>query len=251
MIGTILSFLPLLGAAAIMVLAQTQIKERSEQAALALTIGAGLEVAYLLGRQFYGGELLWFAAPLVHVGAAGGVAYGLITLIEAVNPRRPAPLPAALATLKDPEVSIALRVIFGVFALMGVFATGRYNLLGSAAALVAIAGALAGTVWVERQGPLARWILERRPELVVWSYVHQLKVVNRQTGSTTVHWSAQLGLASGARIPLPALGEQHAQTLVAGVMERCPGVVLGFSPENAARFKASPEAMRGGAPSIR
>ena len=131
---------------------------------------------------------------------------------------------------------------------MGLFASGIHaSLLMMATGVLALVGVLAGSVWVEKQGPLGRWVLQRRPDQVVWSYVHQLRVVNRRTGSSTTHWSAQLGLASGVLVPLPAQGELHAQQLVAAVMERCPGVALGFSPENATRFKSAPQQMRAGA----
>jgi hypothetical protein len=251
-IYTILSFLPLAGAGAIIFFAQTQAKERSEQGALALTVGAGLEAAYLIGRQFVPQELLWVFSPLVHVGAAGAVVYGLILLIDAMNPKRPAPLSGPLAAHQEEGPSVFLHGFWGVFAILGVLGTGAlYSPAGAAISSLAVAGALVGSVWVGRQGPLGRWVLERRPELVVWSYVHQLRVVNRQTGSSSVHWSAQVALSTGSVIQLPATSEQHAQTLVAAVFERCPGVVLGFSPENAARFKATPEAMRAGVPGIR
>lgn len=245
-------FLPLLGAAGIVLLAQTQIRERSERAALAMSVGGGLEVAHLLAGYFFHGDALWMIGPLLRVASVGGVVYGLIIFADELNPKRPQPLPASLAQ-KAGVPSIAQPVILGVVAALGVLGTSRGfgSPLFILTALVAIAGAVAGAVWVDRQGPLAQWILERRPELVAWSYVHQLKVINRQTGSSSVHWSAYLGLSTGAKIVMSAHSEQHAQGLVAGVMERCPGVVLGFTDQNAARFKSSPESMRAGSPTLR
>ncbi|MDP1829376.1 MAG: hypothetical protein Q8L48_39285 [Archangium sp.] len=247
MIENILRFLPLAGAAAIILLAQTQVRERSEKASLALSIGAGLEAAFLLARYFIQSELLWAAGPLVQVASVGAVVFGLITLVDELNPKRPGAMPPLLAGHKEAAPNLFLRYFFGFFGLVAVLSTGLRGggMIGAAVSLVAIGATLAGSVWVERQGPLGRWVLERRPELVVWSYVHSLRVVNRKTGSSTTHWSAQLGLSTGALVPLPAMGEQQAQALVMAVMERCPGVVLGFSPENVAKFKSTPEAMRG------
>lgn len=247
MIELVLHFLPLAGAAAIILLAQTQVRERSEKASLALSVGAGLEAAFLLARHFFQSELLWAAGPLVHVASAGAVAFGLITLVDELNPKRPGALPPLLASHQEAGPNLFLRSFLGFFGVMAVLSTGLRGggMVGAGVALLAIGATLAGSVWVERQGPLGRWVLERRPDLVVWSYVHSLRVVNRKTGSSTTHWSAQLGLASGALVPLPAMGEQQAQALVMAVLERCPGIVLGFSPENVAKFKATPEAMRG------
>ena len=239
-------FLPLLGAAAIVVLAQTQVKERSEQAALALTLGGGVEVAFALLRHFVQHEALWFLGPLVRVGAVAAVCFGLLTLVDAVNPKRPTALPPALAALKDGGANMVAHVMGGIFAVLGVLGTGlRYSPGLAVGSVLAIGGALAGSVWVGRRGDLSRWVLERRPDLVSWTYVYQLRVVNRQTGSSTTHWSAQVGLSTGEKVALPALSEQGAQVLVASVMELCPSAVAGFTAENAARFKSSPGAMRG------
>lgn len=242
---TFFFILPLLGAAAIVVLAQTQVKERSEKAALALTLGGGVEVGFVLLRHFVQHEALWFLGPLVHVGAVAAVCFGLLTLIDELNPKRPNPLPPALATHQGGESNIAGPVMWGIFGVLGVLGTGlRFSTAMAAGSVLAIAGAMAGSVWVSRRGSLARWVLERRPDLVAWTYVYQLRVVNRKTGSSTTHWSAQVGLSTGEKVALPALGEQAAQVLVASVMELCPGAVAGFSAENAARFKSSPGAMR-------
>lgn len=116
--------------------------------------------------------------------------------------------------------------MFGIFGVLCMLGTGlRYSLPLTVAEILALAAALAGSVWVVRRGDPARWVFERRPDLVTWAYVHQLRIVNRNTGSSSTHWSAQV--------------------LVASVMELTPGVAAGFSAENAARFKASPGAMRG------
>lgn len=243
---TFFFLLPLLGAAAIVVLAQTQVKERSEQAALALTLGGGLEAGYALLRHFVQHEVLWLLSPLVHVGAVAAVCFGLLTLVDELNPKRPAPLPPALANHQGGEANVAVPVMWGIFGVLGVLGTGlRFSPATAGASVLAIVAAVAGSVWVSRRGGLARWVLERRPDLVTWTYVYQLRVVNRKTGSSTTHWSAQVGLSSGEKVALAAPTEQGAQVLVASVMELCPGAVAGFTQEHAARFKSSPGAMRG------
>lgn len=246
----ILSALPVLGAVVVMVLAQTQVRERSEKAALPLIAGAGLEVGYAIARHFFDHELLWLAAGVVHVAAVGGVVYGLVTLADELHPKLPGALPPVLANLKS-EVNVVPRVMLGAFGCLWIFASEHarmqppYAIIGA----LSIGAILWGSIWVERQGPLGKWALERRPELVVWAYVYQLRVINRQTGSTTVHWSARVGLSVGTLVNIPADGEHHAQSVVAAIVQRCPGIALGYSADNQSRFKSNPQSMRaGGAP---
>lgn len=110
------------------------------------------------------------------------------------------------------------------------------------AAVAGVALALAGSVWVEKQGGLAHWVLERRPDLVVWAYPHQLKVINRQTRTTSIHWSAKMGVV----VMLPATSEQQAQVLAASVAQHCPGITIGYSADHFARFKREPASLRSG-----
>ena len=244
----VLTVLPVLGAIGVIVLAQTQVRERSEKAALPLSVGAGVEVAYAAIHLFTDREIMWLAGGLVHTFAVAAVAYGLVLLADELNPKQPGQLPAVIANLKN-DVNAVPRVMLGAFGCMGIFASEHarmqppYAIVGA----LCVGAALWGSLWVERQGPLGKWALERRPDLVVWSYVYQLRVVNRQTGSTSVHWSARVGLATGLVVNIPADGEQHAQSVVAAIAQRCPGIALGFSAEFDSRFKSNPQSLRRGA----
>jgi hypothetical protein len=243
----ILEVLPILGAIGVMVLAQTQVRERSERAALPLMIGAGLEVAYALAHHFMNNEVLFLAGGFVHVGAVGGVVYGLMVLVDDLHPKVPSPLPPIVANLNK-SVNVVPRVMLGGFGCLAIFGTGAARMQPAYAVIGAlmIAASMVGSIWVERQGPLGNWALERRPDLVVWAYVYQLRVINRQTGSTSVHWSARMGLATGLVVNMPATGEHHAQSLVAAIAQRCPGIALGYSADLLNRFKANPQSMRAG-----
>jgi len=246
---TVLNVLPVLGCGALVFFAQTQVKERSELASLAITIGAGVELVLVVLRFFPAVPLVWMAAPVLHVVAIGAVVRGLFALLEALNPKRTTQLPILLSNLTFPKPNVATRVmagVFGLFALGSGFGYG-HGPLGVLVGAIGLVGVLFGSLWVDRQGPLALWVLQRKPENVVWSYVHQLRVVNQRSGSSTTHWTARVGLSTGALVLLPAASEVHAQQLIGALFEVCPGIAVGYSAENLARFKSAPASMRGGA----
>jgi hypothetical protein len=230
-------WLPAVGAAAVVAVALLKVRAVSERAALAMAAGAGLALAFRVVHFFVQHELLWVLDPLVYVGSVGAVVYGLMLLVDAANPKTARGLPATLAALKVERPNTFVRGFFGFFGLAGIFTgLGGRDPLVLVAGAVALVATLVGSWWVGAQGPLWRWVLERRPDQVLWAYVHQLTVHNRRAGTTSVHWSAQLGLASGARIGIPALGDSHAQQLVVSVLELRPGILVGFSPETRAKF---------------
>ena len=242
--------LPVIGAIGVIVLAQTQVRERSEKSSLALTVGAGLELASAAVHHFTDHPFLRYVSGPIHVAAVGGVVYGLITLADELHPKSAQPLPPIIANLKK-SVNVVPRVMLGVFGCLWIFASGaaRMDPIWSVIGALMVGASLWGSLWVERQGPLGNWALERRPDLVVWAYVYQLRVVNRQTGSTTVQWSARMGLSTGTVVNLPADGEHHAQSVVAAIAQRCPGIALGYTADLESRFKSNPQSMRaGGAP---
>lgn len=238
MIQNLLSLVPLLGAAAIVAVAQTKVRERSERAAMAMTLGGGVEIAFSLVHVFVRHELLWVVSPVAQVAAVGGVVFGLFTLLDELNPRSARALPPLLVPTTPYKPNLFQRGFFGVFGAMGLMAGGLYSPLGLLGGLAALAAVLYGSLWVDGQGPFHTWVLQRRPDLVLWGYVHQLRVVNRRSGSTSVHWTAQLGLSTGTVISIPATGEEQARQLVAAVLEIKPGILLGYSPENLSRFQA-------------
>jgi len=248
----VVGFIPVLGAAAVILAAQLKVRERSDRAAMLMSVGPGVYVLVMLVRQFVQSELLWALAPVVTVGAIGSVVYGLFVLMEALHPRHGRPLPPLLAAGGPPhKPNLFIRGFFGFFGVMAIFAGfgrmgGGSGMVGVVLGVAALLGTLYGSWWVDKQGPAHRWVLEHKPELIIWTYVHQLTVVNRRYGTRTVHWSAQLGLSTGEKVGIPASGEQGAQALVGSVLQLRPGIIAGYSPENVARFVAQVNA--GGAP---
>lgn len=242
-----LSLLPMLGALAVVALGQLKVKPRSDEAALGFMVGGGVEAAYRLITLFVDAEVLWWLAPVVHVAAVGGVVFGLVKLVDAVNPRHPGQLPPALGSMMVASPDLLVRGLLGFFGLAAIGMSfsvlpGPFLL----ASVVGVAMALAGSVWVEKQGGLAHWVLERRPDLVVWAYPHRLTITHRQTRATSTHWSARVGLATGVVVTLPATSEQQAQVLAASVAQHCPGITVGYSADHFARFKREPASLRSG-----
>lgn len=243
---SVMELVPVLAALGVVAFAQLQVKPRSGEAALGMTVGGGVEAAYLLATRFVQVPFLGTLGPVFHVVSVGGVVFGLLRLADELNPRRGGQLPPALSSMMVASPNLFLKGFLGFF---GVLAVGTS--LGGAppvlllAPVVAIALALAGSWWIERQGGVGHWVLERRPDLVVWAYPHRLQIRNRQTGATSVHWSARMGLATGVVVTLPAVSEQAAQGLAASVAQHCPGITLGYSAEHFARFKREPASLRG------
>lgn len=249
-LGWVLFALPLLGALAVAGVAMTKVREKDEQAAFLMAGGAGAYVLFALVRQFAGGvlpaDLLWLVNPFVLVVSVGLVVFGLMRLLDTQNPKRTQPLPPMLATLPPYKPNLFIRGFFGFFGAMGILSGGLRGegamLLFAVMSLVALGAVLAGSYLVDQQGPPYKWVLERRPELIIWTYVHSLTVVNRRYGTRTVTWSAQLGLQSGAVVGIPAAGESAAQQLCASVSMMRPGILIGYSPENLSKFKAQAKA---------
>lgn len=254
----LLFFLPLAGAAAVAFVAMTKLRERDEQAAVFIAAGAGGFVLFALVRRFLEGTLpptlFWVASQPVFVASVGAVVFGFMKLFETVNPRHGRPLPPMLNSATNYKPNLFLRGFFGVFGVMGILASmgrmgeGADGILIAGGGIAALVAVLVGSYFIDKQGAPHLWVLERRPDLIVWCYTHQLTVVNRKTGSRTVHWSAQMGLQTGMLVGIPANSQLDAQTIAAGVHELKPGIMLGYSPENLAKFQLMSKAPVQGEP---
>lgn len=242
---SVMELVPMLVALGVVAFAQLRVKPRSSTAALGMTMGGGVKVAYLLATRFVPVPFLGMLGPVFHVVSVGGVVFGLLRFADELNPRREGQLPPTLASMMVASPNLPLRGVLGFF---GVAAVGT-SLVGTPpllllASVVAIGLVLAGSWWIERQGGRGHWVLERRPDLVVWAYPHRLQIRNATGATTSVRWSAHMGLATGVVVKLPAESEQAAQALVASVAQHCPGITLGHSPEHLAHFKREPASLR-------
>lgn len=247
-LGWVMFLLPLLGCGAVVGVAMTKVREKNEQAAVFMAAGAGGYLLFQLARQVLEGRLppaiFGLLGHLVFAAGIGAVIFGLLKLLDESNPKLTTPLPPQLAALPPHKPNVFLRGFWGFFGAMGMLAGGLQGeyLLFTASGLIALAAVLYGSYYVDKQGPLHLWAIQRRPDLIIWSYVHQLTVVNRRYGTRTVHWSAQLGLSTGSVIGVPADGEAHAQQLAAAVYSMRPGILVGYSADNLAKFKAMSKA---------
>lgn len=258
------------GPVTVIVAAQLFLKPKSENAAKWVTLGGALAVVspawdiadtLLRGLPFIPvvTALLHAAWPVLTAAAVAGIAWGVMVLLDEANPPK-VTLPPALQNVKAGganKFALGFWFVLGVLFVFGSSRTygessGALETMGvsyqvsrwltplgfvAALALVQFAG-----WWLQKNEGLAKWLLTRRPQDVLWSYTHQL-TVKRNGVVTGVHWSAQVSSASGYRVGLPASGQEHAQSLVVAVAQHCPGVLLGFSPENAAAYLAKRKAL--------
>lgn len=247
-VGTIAA---LLGAAALVAVSQLFVRERSADAANRLAVAGGLVAVTGLTRWIPLGPL-GGAGPLLTVGAAGCAVWALFLLGDALHPKLEGQkLPHAVAALRNngEGSSIGGRIFFAVFAVIAcVAAGGYYEGAGAtkAACALGVVIAILGGHLLHQRGSWAAWVLERRPEWVVWIYPSKLTVVSQRYGTRTVYWRAIVGVQNGLRLMLPASTEQGAAQLAAEVATLCPGASLGHTPELEGRFATSPESMRRG-----
>lgn len=258
------------GPATVIIAAQLFLKPKSEPATKWVTVGGALALvtpawdlvaSVLRGLPLLAipGTLVHAASPVLSASAVACIAWGLVLLLDEANPPK-VTLPPALQTVRTGGANKFALGFWFVLGVLFVFGTTRgydgsggeleqlgvpYQLtrflipLGFVVALALVQ--FAGWRLQQHEG-LAKWLLTRRPHDVLWSYTHQLTV--RRNGVVTgVHWSAMVSSASGYRVGLPALGQDHAQALVVAVATHCPGILLGFSPENAAAYLAKRKAL--------
>jgi hypothetical protein len=250
-LGWLLFLLPLAGAGAVAAVAVTKLRETHEQASLFIAGGAGGFALFAVARRFLEGrvpgELFWVLNGPVFVASVGAVVFGFLKVFDAANPKTGRPLPPLLSAMPPHKPNLFLRGFFGFFGAMGILSNmGRFSegpaIFVVGGGLVSLVAVLAGSYFIDKLGAPHVWVLERRPDLIVWCYTHQLTVVNRKTGSRTVHWSAQLGLQTGMLVGIPASSQENAQLIAAGVVELRPGILVGYTTDTLAKFKAMTKA---------
>src|SRR5205823_5084765 len=110
--------------------------------------------------------------PLI-VAAAAAAAWGLVILVDALNPPQLVKLSPALMALKQGGfgggMGIAPRVIWGIVALVaiGLLLGDPLTKLGCVAGIAVIIG---GGALLNNRDHRGAWVLERHPEWVVWVY---------------------------------------------------------------------------------
>jgi hypothetical protein len=247
MIYGVFPYLVTLAGAALILVAQRFVAERSSGAAARLSIAGGLVAGYEFAQRFASFEGLFSLSPLVWIGAAGTAAWGLLILVDELNPVRAATLPPALSGRRNVSqgVPVGPRLLVGFLALgaiaMSIRAAPPFLLMAAAGAVVTT---IAGSLWLARRGNPGIWVIERRPELVVWIYPSKTTVVRRGFGTLGVYWSAMVGLSTGTRASVPAGGESAAASLVTDIAQVCPRATVGYSGELDAKFRMSPDALR-------
>ena len=76
--------------------------------ALRLTIAGVLLTVHALFAHFMGSNLVYALLPLVWAGAAASAVWGLVTLVDALSPVRPLPLPPMVEAARKVTGAMAL-----------------------------------------------------------------------------------------------------------------------------------------------
>lgn len=266
-----LLLLRIIAPTAVIFAAQLFLKPKSENAAKWVTLSAAFAVLRptwdalwpFISTVSVLSPVNWLVhtiSPVLTAAAIAGISWGLVQLVDEANPPRMT-LPPILESARGVaanKFALIFWLIGGGLAILGTsgrmweeLSESMYSLplppmvvrflplLAYFAALALIQYA----AWrVQQHGGLARWIMTRRPQDVLWVYPHQL-TVKRNGFVTGVHWTAMVSTTSGYRVGLTASGQEHASALVLAVAQHFPGVIVGFSPEAAAAYTAKRKAL--------
>jgi len=266
-----LLLLRIIAPAAVIFAAQLFLKPKSERAAKWVTVAAALAVVRPLWDALWLflsritlleplNSLVHMFSPVFMGAAIAGISWGLVQLVDEANPPR-VTLPPVLETARGVganKFALIFWLVGGGLAILGTSGrmweelnesmyflpfppmVVRFLPLGAYFAALAL---IQYTAWrVQQHGGLARWILTRRPEDVLWVYPHQL-TIKRNGVTTGVHWTAMVSTTSGYRVGFTAHGQEHAHALVLAVAQQHPGVIVGFSAESAAAYTAKRKAL--------
>lgn len=242
-------FLILLANLAIVALPLVHLRERHPKASYLIAAGGGLRVLGVIWR-WLGIEGVHFPHGMSAI-AAGLIFAGIVLLLDARFPSR-GYLPSTLTKNRTVDRSdLILPGFVAFFVVGGIFlsvATGSAT--GSAYAFsrvfdgLVVLALLAGWVYFRRTYLALHWVLQRRPEAVVWVYVQQTRVMRNGYLVNTV-WSAVTALESGELLTLTT-SQAEAEMIVAEIAHVCPGVALGFTDQNRAQFNKDPKSLRQG-----
>lgn len=240
-------FVLFLSFAAITGFPQLLIREKYPVPSYFISGGGGLQLLLLVWR-WTGFERL----PIPHVVfitlSLGAILYGILQILDLRFPTR-GYLPQALTRNRTVDKSdLFLPGFIGFFAVgygvLGVVGGmhaygGRWDRLASSAAIVAL---LVGWVWFKRRYIALHWVLQRRPEAVVWTFVQSTRVTRNGVYQGT-YWSAQVGLDSGQLLGLSTT-QADAEQIAAEVAHVCPHAAIGYSPDLVAQFNKDPKSVR-------
>ncbi|MFO0762869.1 MAG: hypothetical protein U0359_40905 [Byssovorax sp.] len=173
---------------------------------------------------------------------------GLTLLVDQAYPVKN-PGAASLGKLAVPPQGLLFFPGFiGFFAtaflLLAIFGPPDENPFSTKIAdLICLDIVLVGWALLLRRHNPFLWILERRPEGVVWTFIKQTRVISRGAGSWTV-WASNIGTDGGQILTQPTGSQGESEHLCVSVAQMCPGVQQGYTEQVRASFGRDPASLR-------
>lgn len=243
------SFLNLVAMAAIIAVAATRLRERYPIPSYLIAGGGGVRLLGLLLRML--GVRLPHSTMLETTICFGLVLAGLVLVLDQRFPTR-GYLPATLTKHRSYDRSeMFLPIVVALVGIGGFFSTasrmGAQSNPWMIPEIVALLLMIGGWIYFRRTYFPLHWVLQRRPEAVVWVFVQQTRVTRNGVYQGT-HWTTQVALDSGQIL---AIGgpQSDCEMMAAEIAHVCPQAALGFSEENRRKFASNPESLRGTPPS--
>ena len=236
-------FLSFAAMAAIIAVAMLQLRERFPTPAYLIAGGAGLKLLSLVLRMFVRPPTSSMFETTVCYAL---VLAGLILILDQRFPTR-GYLPATLTKHRSYDRSeMILPILVALFGVGGILSSGAR--FGGATnprtvtEILALVLSIGGWIYFRRTYFPLHWVLQRRPEAVVWVFVQQTRVTRNGVYQGT-HWTTQVALENGELLAIGGV-QSDCEMMAAEIAHVCPQAALGYSDENRGRFAMNPASLR-------
>lgn len=238
------AFLNLAAMAAIIAVAILQLRERYPIPSYLIAGGGGAKLLTLALRML---NVPMPISSLFETALCYGlVIAGIVLILDQRFPTR-GYLPATLTKHRSYDRSeMIFPIIVALGGLGGILTSsarfGSRNSLWMVTEVLALVVLIGGWIYFRRTYFPLHWVLQRRPEAVVWVFVQQTRVTRNGVYQGT-HWTTQVALDSGEMLAIGGV-QSECEMMAAEIAHVCPHAALGFSDENRGRFASNPASLR-------